>query len=51
MIQIQENGEKPDFGPDLGPLRPNSGRHFFFFKNVASSVNRYHAQLSPCTIL
>ena len=30
MIQIQANGEKPDFGPDLGPLNPNSGFHFFF---------------------
>ena len=25
-IQIQENGEKPHFGPDLGPLGPNSDR-------------------------
>ena len=32
MIQIQANGEKPDFGPDLGPLNPNSGFQFFFQK-------------------
>ena len=29
MIQTKENGEKPYFGPDLGPLDPNSGRMFF----------------------
>ena len=29
MIQTQENGEKPHFGFDLVPWRPNSGRHFF----------------------
>ena len=32
MIQTQENGEKPHFGPDLVPLSPNSGHHFFFSK-------------------
>ena len=32
MIQIQANGEKPDFEPDLGPSNPNSGFHFFFQK-------------------
>ena len=51
MIQTQKNGEKPDFGPDLGPLGPNSGRRFSFFENVASSATRYHGQLSSCTIL
>ena len=30
MIQTQENEEKSYFGPDLGPLDPNSGRQFFF---------------------
>ena len=30
IIQIQENAEKPHFGPDLGRLGPNSGCHFFF---------------------
>ena len=48
MIQIQKNDEKPHFRPDLGPLRPNSGRQFFF-KNLALSLLRYHGQLS-CTI-
>ena len=24
MIQTQENGKKPRFGPDLDPLGPNS---------------------------
>ena len=28
---MQENGEKPHFGPDLRPLGPNSGHQFFFF--------------------
>ena len=30
LIQIQENCEKSHFWSDLGLLRPNSGRHFFF---------------------
>ena len=30
MIQTQENREKPHFGPNLGPLSPNSSRHIFF---------------------
>ena len=45
MIQTIENGEKPHFGPDLGPLGL-----FFFFKNLAPSVTGYHGQLSSCTI-
>ena len=49
MIQTQENGEKPHFGPVLGPLGPNSGRLDFFLKNLGSSVPRYHSQLSSCT--
>ena len=49
MIQTQENGEKPYFGPDLGPLGTNPGCQFFF-KNLASSVTRYHGQLSSCKI-
>ena len=32
IIQTQGNGEKPHFGPDLGPLGPNSGRQFFLKK-------------------
>ena len=50
MIQTQENGEKPHFGPNFGWLGSNSGRQFFF-KNLASSVTRYHGQLSSCTII
>ena len=50
MIQTQENGEKAHFGSDLGPLDLNSGRENSFFKNLASSVTRYHGQLSSCTI-
>ena len=32
MIQTQENGKKPHFGPDLGPLGLNLGCQFFFQK-------------------
>ena len=32
MIQTQENGKKPHFGPNLGPLDPNSGRQILFSK-------------------
>ena len=52
MIQTPENSEKPNFGPDLDLLGPNSGHHFFFFfffKNLAALVIRFHGQLS-CTI-
>ena len=49
MIQTQENVKKPHFGPDLGPLGPNSDRQFFF-KNLGSPVTRYHGQLSSCII-
>ena len=49
MIQTQENAKKIHFGPDLGPLGPNSG-HQFFFKNLTLSVTRYHGQLSSCKI-
>ena len=35
---------------DLGPLDANLGRHFFFFKNLPSSVVRYYGQLSSCAI-
>ena len=47
-IMTQVNDEKPE--PNLGPLGPNSGRHFFSFKNVASLVTRYHSYLSSGTI-
>ena len=49
MIQTQENSKKPHFGPNLGPLGPNSC-HQIFLKNLAPSVTRYHNQLSSCTI-
>ena len=29
IIQTQENGEKPHFGLDLGPLGKNSSHQFF----------------------
>ena len=32
MIQTQENGVKSHFGPNLGPLSPNSGHQTFFSK-------------------
>ena len=41
MIQPQENGKKPNFGPGLGPLGPNSGCHFFLKKDLNSPVSRY----------
>ena len=49
MIQTQESGEKPHFGPNLGSLGPNSGPQFFF-KNLPLSVTRYHGQLPSCRI-
>ena len=55
MFQTQENGKKPHFVSDLGPLDSKSDHHFssfffFFFRNLAFSVTRYHGQLSSCTI-
>ena len=55
MVQTQENGKKPHFVSDLGPLDSKSDHHFssfffFFFRNLAFSVTRYHGQLSSCTI-
>ena len=46
------NGKKPSFGPDSGPVAPNSGCQlvFFSFKNLSSSVTRYYGLLSSCTI-
>ena len=49
MIQTQENGEKPHFGPNLGPFDQNSSYNFFF-QNPALSVTRCCNQLSSCTI-
>ena len=37
MILTRENGQKTNFGP-------------IFFKNMTSSVSRYHGQLSSCRI-
>ena len=49
MIQTQEIGKKPHFGPDLGPLGPNSGRQFFFSKiwlrqSLDTIVSYHHAK-------
>ena len=50
MIKTQENGKKPYFGPDLGPLGANSSRQIFIFKNLTRSVTTCLGQLSSCTI-
>ena len=54
IIQTQENGGKRHFEPDLGPLGLVKFAlqifFFFFFGDLASSVTRYHGQLSSCTI-
>ena len=46
MIQTQQNGKKPHFGPDLGLLCPNSGRQIFLQKIwIRQSLNimvNYH---------
>ena len=34
IIQTQANGKKLHFGPDLGPLVPNSGCQIFFMEVV-----------------
>ena len=39
MIQIQENGKKPYFRPDLGLLGPNSG-HQYFIKLVVRHCSK-----------
>ena len=53
--QTWENGEKkPSFGSNFGPSRPNSllqFSFFFFFKNLASSVFRYHNPVIQCLII
>ena len=41
--------KKPSLRPDFGPFDPNSGHQFSSFKNLASSVTRYHDELT-CTI-
>ena len=43
--------KKTNFGPDFGPFGQIWAAIFFFiFKNLASSVTRYHGQLLSCTI-
>ena len=46
IIQTQENGEKPNFGPDLGPLDPNSDCQKFcskiWFHQSLDIMVRYH---------
>ena len=49
MIQTQENGKKPLFVPDLGPLSPNSGCQFFFSK-IWLRKPLDHGLLASCTI-
>ena len=49
MIQTQENGEKPPFGPDFAPIEPKFELPIFFSKS--GFVTRYHGQLFPCKIL
>ena len=41
MIQTQENGEKPHFGTDVGPLGPNSGRQ----NSIIQLVVRHYSKL------
>ena len=49
MIQTQENGKKPHFGPDLGTLSPSASRQFFFSEiclrqSLDIMVSYHHAQ-------
>ena len=46
MIQTKGNSEKPNFGPDLGLLSPNSGRQNFIIKLAV----RHSSKLSPYAI-
>ena len=50
MIQNEENGKKPHFGPRLGSLGPNSGCRFLLLKKLPWPITRYHGQLSSCKI-
>ena len=50
MTRTEGNGEKPHFwGSNLGPLGPDLGCQVFFLRILASSVTRYHGQLSSYT--
>ena len=49
IIQIQENGKKPHFGPNLGSLGPNSGGQNLFSKfclpqSLDVMVSYHHVQ-------
>ena len=46
MTQTLENGEKPRFGPDLGPSTPNLSRQILF----PIIWLRQFGQLSSCKI-
>ena len=50
MMETQINAEKPHFGHNLCPLDPKFRASKFTFKNLPSSVTRFHGQLSSCTI-
>ena len=44
-IQTQQNDENPHFGPDLGPLPPYSGHHFFpkiYLRQSLHIIVSYH---------
>ena len=44
--------QKTQFPAQFWPIWPKFGSPiFFFFKNLASSVKRYHGQLWPCALL
>ena len=56
MIQTQLNGEKTHFVPDLGPLGPNSSRHFFSSKiwlcwSLDIMVKYHHVQYQKKTMI
>ena len=40
MIQTQDNGQKPLFGPDLGQLDPNSGHQNFYTELVVRHCSK-----------
>ena len=42
IIQTQENGEKPNFGPDLGVLGLKSGRQTSFLRQSLDVIVNYH---------
>ena len=56
MIQTQENGEKSHFGPNFGPLGPNSGRQkkkifskMWLRESLDIMLNYYHVQYQTKT--